>query len=146
MTMDQHRSMLIGPGFDPTEPEYRVTDEDLDAQAQAEPREADPDMVPVDPRLLRRLVVAFVLIVVSAALFWGVLPHYGVALPAYVPILAFVAILIGSIMSSIPERRLEQEETLNQLRNSSCGCAPDEDGVPIGCCQGPRPLQMFKKK
>ncbi len=50
-------------------------------------------------RLARRLLVAFLLIVLLGVGFYVVLPYYGLRLPPFVPILCFISILIGSLLT-----------------------------------------------
>lgn len=86
-------------------------------------------------RLARRLMVAFVLVLVTAVACFIVVPGMGVHLPPIVPILCFAAIVAGSLMAhagDAPEPR----------RPKPC----DDEGCPVGCCPGPRPMKMFGKE
>lgn len=85
-------------------------------------------------RLARRIVIAFVLIVVTAGVFFIGVPLMGVDLPLIVPTMCFITIVVGSVMAHIgdsPEHRDPPPK-----RDDDCGCA-------VGCCPGPRPLKMF---
>lgn len=50
-------------------------------------------------RLARRLLLAFIAIVLLGVAFYLVLPYYGLRLPPFVPILCFGAIALGAILS-----------------------------------------------
>lgn len=85
-------------------------------------------------RLARRIVIAFVLIMVTAIIFFIAVPLMGVDLPVIVPVMCFITIAVGSVMAHIgdaPEHRVPVPK-----KNEECGCA-------VGCCPGPRPLKMF---
>lgn len=51
-------------------------------------------------RLARRLVMAFVAVAILAAVFHIAMPAFGVHLPPVVPILCYVTIATGAIMSA----------------------------------------------
>ena len=85
-------------------------------------------------RLARRIVIAFVLIFLTAAVFFIGVPLMGVDLPPVVPVMCFITIVVGSVMAHIgdsPEHRAPPPK-----RDDDGGCA-------VGCCPGPRPLKMF---
>jgi hypothetical protein len=87
-------------------------------------------------KLARRLLIAFILIVLLGVGFYIVLPHYGLRLPPFVPVVCFIAIAIGALLNT--------GETPYEP-----GFDPDEDpdcdgGCAVGMCPGPRPLRMFK--
>lgn len=85
-------------------------------------------------RLAHRIVIAFVLIMVTAVLFFIVVPLMGLHLPIAVPLMCFVTIAVGSVMAHIgdaPDHRQPAPK-----KDDDCGCA-------VGCCPGPRPLKMF---
>lgn len=90
-------------------------------------------------KLARRLFIAFAMIALLGVVFYIVLPHYGVYMPAILPLLCFGAIVVGTLLSAREEAAL-----LNEPEDPGCACA-DDDGRPIGCCQGPRPLNAFRK-
>ncbi len=50
-------------------------------------------------RLARRLVVAFVLVLVTAVFFFLIVPRFGVHLPLFVPMLCFAVIAIGAVLA-----------------------------------------------
>lgn len=88
-------------------------------------------------RLARRIVVAFVLIALTAAVFFIGVPLLGVDLPFIVPAACFVTIVVGSVMAHRGDS--PEHPTPPQRRDDDCGCA-------VGCCPGPRPLKMFGEK
>jgi hypothetical protein len=79
---------------------------------------------------LRRLAVALGLSVVLAFLCFVLAPRWGVHLPVIVPLMAFGAIALGTIMAAAearPKQKPEAEED------------PADPGRPM-CCGGPRPV------
>ena len=83
-------------------------------------------------RLARRIIIAFVLIVLTAVAFF-IAPVMGVDVPPIVPVMCFAAIVLGSVMAhagDAPDRNPPKP------RKDDCGCA-------VGCCPGPRPMKMF---
>jgi len=50
-------------------------------------------------KLARRLLVALLLIILLTVVFYGVMPHYGMRLPPYVPILVYLSIAAGAILT-----------------------------------------------
>ena len=88
-------------------------------------------------RLARRLLVAFILIVLLGVGFYIVLPHYGLRLPPYVPMLCFGAIAVGALLNTGETPRNDLHDDDDQDANCDGGCA-------VGMCPGPRPLRMFK--
>lgn len=84
-------------------------------------------------RLARRLVIAFILIVLTGVVFFIVVPLMGVHLPLIVPVLCFVAIVVGAVIVHAGEAPEEKQP-----------CPRDDEGRPIGCCPGPRPLRGFR--
>jgi len=124
------QSFLIGPGIDPTRPTIEPDAahdllEDARLKIRCENEEEEQTVA-----LTRRLVVAFVLIVIIGAVFFIIMPHYGMNLPPIMPLLVFVAIALGALLTApkVPKKK---------------PCA-DDDGRAIGCCQGPRPLRSFR--
>jgi len=88
-------------------------------------------------RLAHRIVIAFVLILVTAVIFFIVVPLMGVHLPIIVPMMCFIAIAVGSVMAHVgdaPDQRVDMPK-----KKDDCGRA-------VGCCSGPRPLKMFGDK
>ena len=89
-------------------------------------------------KLAHRIVIAFALVMVTAVLFFIVVPLMGVHLPIAVPMMCFVTIVVGSVMAHIgdaPDQRMPPKPK----KDDYCGCA-------VGCCPGPRPLKMFGEK
>jgi hypothetical protein len=126
---------LIGPDMptDPTtlldEARTRIKDEDAKNKESV--------------KLARRLFIAMILITVLGIGFYIIMPYYGVRLPAIVPILSFIAIFVGAIMSAIEESKTNAElYPSNTDDPDSCS----SDGCAMGMCPGPRPLQMFRDK
>ena len=50
-------------------------------------------------RLARRIVIAFALVVLTAVVFFVVVPVMGVDLPLIVPAMCFITIVVGSVMA-----------------------------------------------
>jgi len=95
-------------------------------------------------KLARRLIVAFILILILGVVFYVVLPEYGLKLDPMVPVLSFLAILIGAVMSAAEENKDPDDPDDNDSDDScgSGGCG--NDGCAVGMCPGPRPLRMFR--
>ena len=92
-------------------------------------------------KLARRLIVAFILILILGVAFYAILPQWGLRLPPIVPALSFVAILIGAVLSAVDQNRSEERnEDTRVLDERSC----KDDGCAVGMCSGPRPLRMFR--
>ena len=94
-------------------------------------------------KLARRLFIALILIAILGVAFYIVLPYYGVRLSPTVPILSFLAIFAGAVLSAIEEAR--ENEGFDSENDEESGCCND-DGCATGMCGGPRPLQMFRDK
>tara|TARA_R110000744_G_scaffold377680_1_gene492936 strand:+ start:130 stop:603 length:474 start_codon:yes stop_codon:yes gene_type:complete len=102
-------------------------------------------------KLARRLIVAFVLILILGIVFYVVLPVYGLKLNPMVPVLSFIAILVGAIMTAVEEQK-DQDDHWDDpddprgpnggKPNNQDGC--NNDGCAVGMCPGPRPLRMFR--
>lgn len=86
-------------------------------------------------RLARRIIIAFILIVITAVAFF-VAPVMGVDVPPIVPVMCFATIVLGSVMAHAGDA---PEESRPNTRDDDCGCA-------VGCCPGPRPMKMFRDK
>ncbi len=89
--------------------------------------------------LVRRLVVAFFLTIVLMAAFVVLVAELNVHVPPIVFLLSFVAIAVGTLLTLLPGAARSKAEA-----GASCGCAADDEGRPVGCCSGPRPLRMFR--
>lgn len=126
-------SLLIGPGL-PDEPCCRTdgcsSGSHLIDDARRQMAEADARDNP-GAALLRRLVVAFVLVAVVAAVSYVVLPSRGIHLPPMLPLLGFLVILVGTLLGSAGDQRPPARPRV------------EDDGRPI-CCSGPRPLRAFR--
>jgi len=90
------------------------------------------------------LIVAFILILILGVVFYVVLPEYGLKLDPLVPVLSFLAILIGAVMRAAEENKDPDDPDDNDSDDScgSGGCG--NDGCAVGMCPGPRPLRMFR--
>ncbi|MFG0307496.1 MAG: hypothetical protein ACF8Q5_14935 [Phycisphaerales bacterium JB040] len=121
----EHPDVLtrIGPGQDPTLPATELMDR-ARREARCEDEEARAAAA-----LMRRLLVALALVLVIGAVCFVVLPLYGMKLPIIMPILAFIAIFLGAILTAPSPKPRPR---------------PSDDGRPIGCCPGPRPLRSFR--
>lgn len=89
-------------------------------------------------KLARRLLIAFVLIVLLGIGFYIVLPHYGLRLPPLVPMLCFGAIAIGALLNT---GEPGSDDAAHDADDPD-GCA--DGGCAVGMCPGPRPLRMFR--
>ncbi|MFT5422716.1 MAG: hypothetical protein ACI89L_000481 [Phycisphaerales bacterium] len=126
---------LIGPGLDPTQPTpttptadpARDLLEDARLKVRCENEEEEQTIA-----LTRRLVIAFVLIILIGAVFFILMPYYGMNLPPIMPLMVFIAIAAGALLTAPKAPKKKR-------------CA-DDDGRAIGCCQGPRPLRSFRDK
>ena len=101
-------------------------------------------------KLAKRLIVAFILILFLGVIFYIVLPLYGLKLDPIVPVMSFLAILIGAIMTAVEENKdsngSDDSDDSDDEDNRSGGCCNDNnDGCAVGMCPGPRPLRMFSK-
>ena len=95
-------------------------------------------------KLARRLFIAMILITILGIGFYIVLPYYGIRLSPTVPILSFLAILIGTVLTAIEDERVRSENAPDTVDPDE-GCC-QSDGCATGMCGGPRPLQMFRDK
>ncbi len=84
-------------------------------------------------RLARRLVVAFVLVLVTAVVFFLIVPRFGVHLPLFVPLLCFAVIALGSVLAHTGDAPPDLRKPTRE-----------DDGFSVGCCPGPRPPRMFR--
>ncbi len=100
-------------------------------------------------KLARRLIIAFILVTILGVIFYVVLPQYGLKLNPLVPVLSFLAIFAGALLTTIEENKDEDDHWddpddprgPNGPRGSD-GC--NNDGCAVGMCPGPRPLRMFR--
>ncbi len=97
-------------------------------------------------KLARRLFIAMILITFLGIVFYIVLPYYGIRLSPIVPMLSFLAIFAGAILTAVEEAKdngTNDSDAIDTSQDSGC-C--NNDGCATGMCPGPRPLQMFRDK
>jgi hypothetical protein len=127
-------SVLIGPG---------IEDRGIVVEELPEPGEVPPQVE--GQRLLLRLVIAFFLSVVLAAVCFVVLPANGIDVPAWIPLVAVAIIAIAALANAQAEGQLPTRGEAEGDRDGSgdgCGCG---DGRPVGCCSGPRPPRFLSE-
>ena len=88
-------------------------------------------------KLAKRLIIAFILIAITAVLNLVVLRKWDMDLPPMVLLGAFGVIFVASILPSF-EAKQESFEDVDE----SCS----SDGCAVGCCQGPRPIGELSRK
>jgi len=125
---------MIGPDT-PGDPD------DLLDQARERVRQQD-ERNKESTRLLRRLIVAFVLVVLLGVFSYAVLPSWGVRLHPMVPALSFIAILIGALLTGFGGGDGGDKGPPRDPNGHDDGV--DDDGCAVGMCPGPRPLKMFR--
>lgn len=82
----------------------------------------------------------------------SVLPVIGVAMPPYAWMLIAGVIAVGTILSARGERRaLGLDESGGEAGPDGSATdrhrlqgAREDDGVPVGCCPGPRPMRALR--
>ncbi len=126
---EQGGTVLIGPGIEGPGLSIDHLPEPGDAPPQVEGR-----------KLLLRLVIAFVICVILAAVCFVVLPANGVDIPGWIPLVAMALIAVAALTTAKAEGQLPT--TKPGCSDGPCGC---DDGRPVGCCSGPRPLRMFRE-
>lgn len=128
---DQRDSIfIIGPGVDTA----RLPDEPCCADPRAYSAAADEEHNRREGRrLLLRLIVAFALVITLGFVCFVVLPGFGVHLPPIVPLAAFAAIVVGSLMTAKAEGHFPPPQRRKE-----------DEGRPIGCCPGPRPPRSLR--
>jgi len=89
-------------------------------------------------KLAKRLIIAFILIAITAVLNFVFLRKWDMDLPPMVLLGAFGVIFVASILPSF-EAKPESFEDDDDSSSSGGGCA-------IGCCQGPRPIGELSRK
>ncbi|MBO6513701.1 MAG: DUF2975 domain-containing protein [Phycisphaerales bacterium] len=147
MTDPQPPQFYIGPdssGSPPDDPDHLLDEARERIRLQDEQNKESV-------RLARRLIVAFILIAILGVVFYIVLPQYGLKLNPLVPVLSFLAILTGAILSAREELKDEDDlwDDPDDPRGPNGGpnSRPDSDcneGCAVGMCPGPRPLRMFR--
>jgi len=134
---DNQPQFLIGPNL-PTDPSTLL--EEARDRVHSEDAQNKESV-----KLARRLFIAMILIAILGVVFYIVLPTYGVKFSPIIPILSFVAIFAGAVLTALEEHR---ELNANRFDNDPDGQDDDQccqsDGCPTGMCAGPRPLQMFR--
>lgn len=130
---EQHgQTILIGPG---------IEDPGLAVEDLPEPGELPPQVE--GRRLLLRLVIAFFLAVVLAAVCFVVLPAKGIDVPAWIPLVAVAIIAVAALANAVAEGQLPTRAERNDEQDQGgCGCG---DGRPVGCCSGPRPPRFLSE-
>ena len=93
-------------------------------------------------KLARRLFIAMILVALLGIVFYIVLPYYGIRLSPTVPILSFLAILAGTVLSAMEEHRDLNNTNNADWDDDSTSC--NNEGCATGMCPGPRPLRMFR--
>ena len=136
MPLDDHAKPLIGPDTVGDDQSMLIED------ARERLRQED-ERNTEGKQLARRLFIAFAAIAVLGVVFYIVLPRYGVRMPPILPLLCFAAILVGTLLSAREDSAINNTDYDDEL-NTESGCGCNDDGRPIGCCQGPRPLRMFR--
>ncbi len=135
-TRPDHGLSISGPGLDEG-PRPLIGPDGLMDDARAIARREDDEHREARA-LVRRLVVAFVLTIGLMASFVVLVAELDVHVPPIVFLLSFAAIAVGTLLTLLPTAKPGRKP------EAPCGCADDEDGRPIGCCSGPRPLRMFR--
>lgn len=103
----------------------------------AEALEAEAEAPDEPERILRRLALAVLALIVIAPLAIVGLDKVGVELPPELA-LAIVAVLgAGAVMTALGEPRDAAKAARRRAEAM-------DDARPVGCCQGPRPMQCFK--
>lgn len=74
------------------------------ARRRVRGRRAEEEYDEQGKRLARRIVVAFVLVALSAAAFFVVLPSMGLWLPPIVPLASFAVIVIGAVLTHTADK------------------------------------------
>ena len=138
---DNHPQFLIGPDMPTGMPTGQSTDPaSLLNEARERIHHEDANNKE-SVKLARRLFIALILITVLGVVFYIVLPYYGIRLSPTVPILSFLAIFAGAVLSALEEAR--EHGGFDSDSDEDSGCC-NNDGCSTGMCPGPRPLQMFR--
>ncbi|MEZ6243664.1 MAG: hypothetical protein R3B57_11555 [Phycisphaerales bacterium] len=127
---------LTGPGLD-IDPRPLIGPDGLMDRARAEARREDDEQREARA-LLRRLVIAFVLMFVLMGAFVVLVAELHVRVPPIVFLLSFIAIAAGSLLTV-----MLPGQAPTKRRDAAC-CSECDDGRPVGCCSGPRPLRAFR--
>ncbi len=146
MSSEQDRSSFyIGPGSSSTPPDDpdRLLDE-----ARERIRKQD-EQNKEGVRLARRLAIAFILIAILGVVFYVVLPEFGLRLDPIVPVMSFIAIFIGAVLTASEENKDEDDhwddpDDPRGPNGGGGGGGCRDDGCAVGMCPGPRPLRAFR--
>lgn len=133
---------LTGPDLDQDRP--LIGPDGLMDRARAA-AQRDDDEKQQATALGKRLVVAFVMMLALSVAFIVLVAELNVHVPPIVFLLSFVAIAAGTILTVMQGADTGQRRSQGNSQ-TSCGCSSDDEGRPIGCCQGPRPLKMFRDR
>lgn len=95
-------------------------------------------------RLARRLFIAGALILVAAVVCFVVLPGVGLLLPPVVPVVAFVAIATGALLTGHAEGKIGTPPDDSSLAHANPSPDSRDDGCAVGCCPGPRPPRFTR--
>lgn len=133
---DHNHQPLIGPDGYQSEPSM-LMDEARERIHEEDAKNKE------SVKLARRLFIALILVTILGVVFYIVLPYYGVRLSPTVPILSFLAIFAGAVLSAMEDAR--ENSDFDSDGSDDSGCC-NNDGCPTGMCSGPRPLQMFRDK
>lgn len=88
----------------------------------------------------RRLVIGFVISCVLGGRCWGLLPRFGVWVPAWLPLGGFGLIMLASLIAGYENARDDENGSGGGGSGGRCGV---DEGRPI-CCSGPRPMKMLR--
>ncbi len=98
---ERRRIVHIGPGDPEPRPGAPLDDQPSFLIEEARERlRSEEDRNKEVSAVARRLVVAFVLVVILAVVFHIVMPAVGLRLPPVVPLLCYAAIAFGAIMTA----------------------------------------------
>lgn len=143
MTDRRSNTTISGPLIGPDSRSYREEQSSyLIEDARERIREQD-EQNKEGVKLARRLIVAFILILLLGVIFYAVLPQWGLRLPPIVPALSFIAILAGAVLSAMDQTKSDDPtdpDGTRVLDQRTC----NDDGCAVGMCSGPRPLRMFR--
>lgn len=139
------QTILVGPGLDPREhaPARPVThaekgSEVLPEDGLARSENSASEEADETGRAARRVIIALLLgIVAVPALLWGMVAVNAEVTPATaITLIGLVA--IGAVGGAAATDRASGRVKRAARR--------DDEGRPVGCCPGPRPLRAFRDK
>lgn len=137
-------TILIGPGLDPTpRPSRREVEQDaccsVEPQPWSEASRAEADRAEADEasRAARRVVIALMLgVLLVPLLLWGMVALNAEVTPATAMIL-MALVAAGAVGGAAASDRASGKAKAQTPRQ--------DEGRPVGCCPGPRPLRAFRK-